>query len=226
MPSRRSPARRRPRPEAVVSWCAIGVLSLTAALAFAPNERSGPVSDAYAEAQRRAAARVLEQRQAVERRSARPVPVAQPLLVGATQVERTGGATRVRLDSLGIDAEVRSVGFLLQGGELIYDTPRFEAGQYVGSADPGERGNLVIGGHVSNRGAQAVFSRLPETKIGDVVEVFSGADIFRYSITELRVVAPDATAVMARTHDATLTLITCSPDLNQQKRLIVVGKLI
>lgn len=224
MPSRRPPARRRPRPEAVVSWCAIGVLSLTAALAFAPNERSGPVSDAYAEAQRRAAARVLEQRQAVERRPARPA--VQPLLVGATQVERPGGATRVRLGSLGIDAEVRSVGFLLQGGELIYDTPRFEAGQYVGSADPGERGNLVIGGHVSNRGAQAVFSRLPETKIGDVVEVFSGADIFRYSITELRVVAPDATAVMARTHDATLTLITCSPDLNQQKRLIVVGKLI
>lgn len=224
MPSRRPPARRRPRPEAMVSWCAIGVLSLMAALAFAPNERGGPVSDAYAEAQRRAAARVLEQRQVVERRPARPA--VQPLLVGAAQVERPGGATRVRLGSLGIDAEVRSVGFLLQGGELIYDTPRFEAGQYVGSADPGQRGNLVIGGHVSNRGAQAVFSRLPETKIGDVVEVFSGADIFRYSITELRVVAPDATAVMARTHDATLTLITCSPDLNQQKRLIVVGKLI
>ncbi len=224
MPARRPPARRGPRPEAVVSWCAIGVLSVTAALAFAPNERSGPVSDAYAEAQRRAAGRVLEQQQLVTRRTTRAT--AQPLLAGAAQVSHAGSATRVRLAGIGLDAEVRSVGFVLQGGELTYDTPRFEAGQYVGSADPGQRGNLVIGGHVANRGALAVFNRLPEAKIGDVVEVFSGGTIFRYSVTELRVVAPDATAVMARTHDATLTLITCSPDQDHQKRLIVVGKLI
>jgi sortase A len=132
----------------------------------------------------------------------------------------------VRIPAVGIDAEVRSVGFVLLGGQLQYDTPRFEAGQYTGSADPGQAGNLVIGGHIANRGAAAVFSQLPQVKIGDVVEVFSGPAMFRYSITELRVVAPDATAVMARTHDATLTLITCSPDASHRDRVVVVGKLL
>ena len=101
-----------------------------------------------------------------------------------------------------------------------------EAGHYAGTGEPGRAGNVVIGGHVANRGALAVFSRLPEAKIGDIVEVFSGSTVYRYSITELRVVAPDATAVMGRTHDATLTLITCSPDIDHKDRLVVVGKLL
>lgn len=214
--------RRASRPERAVAWCALTLLAAAAGLAFSPNARQGPLSSAQRRAEQVAAARIAAGGAA----AARPAAVPVALLAGASQVERGGAATRVRVLSVGIDAEVRSVGFVLQGGELQYDTPRFEAGQYVGTADPGRSGNLVIGGHVANRGARAVFSRLPEVRIGDVVEVFSGPVLYRYSITELRVVAPDATAVMARTQDATLTLITCSPDPANARRLVVIGKLL
>jgi LPXTG-site transpeptidase (sortase) family protein len=205
-------------------WCAIALMSMAAAFSFSPNLREGPLSSAERTAERVAAAQVVA---AANVPASGELPRApQPLLAGADHVPRSGAATHIRVAAAGIDADVRGVGYLLVAGQLQYDVPRLEAGQYTGSADPGQAGNLVIAGHVANRGAFAVFSRLPEAKIGDVVEVFSGAAIFRYSITELRVVAPDATAVMARTQDATLTLITCSADQDHRNRLIVVGKLI
>lgn len=214
--------RRARRPERIAAWSAFVLLAGAAGFAFSPNERQGPQSSAQRYAEQAAGARIAARQAAAAPRTAPPVS----LLPGAGQVTRSGAATRVRVPTIGVDAEVRSVGFLLQGGELVYDTPRFEAGQYVGSADPGRAGNLVIGGHVANRGALAVFSRLPEIRIGDVVEVFSGAVLHRYSVTELRVVAPDATAVMARTQDATITLITCSPEPDHARRLVVIGKLL
>src|SRR3546814_635738 len=49
-------------------------------------------------------------------------------------------ATRVVIPSVGLDASVRPVGLVFRGGELQYDVPRQEAGQYVGTASPGEAG--------------------------------------------------------------------------------------
>lgn len=215
--------RRARRLERVAAWSTLTLVAAAAGFAFSPNERQGPQSAAQRYAEQAAAARVVAQGGPTANRTP-AIPIS--LLAGAEHVSYGGAATRVRVSSIGIDAEVRSVGYVLQGGQLHYDTPRFEAGQYAGTADPGRAGNLVIGGHVANRGALAVFSRLPEVRIGDVVEVFSGSILYRYSVTELRVVAPDATAVMARTQDATLTLITCSPDQDHAKRLVVIGKLL
>lgn len=219
-------ARRAYRPQRVAAWSALTLLAATVGFAFSPNDRQGPLSTAQRHAETAAASLVAQRPSRAASRISTASVAPQRLLPGAEQVERGGAATRVRVPAIGIDAEVRSVGFLLQAGQLVYDTPRFEAGQYVGTADPGRIGNLVIGGHVANRGALAVFSRLPEIRIGDVVEVFSGPVLYRYSVTELRVVAPDATAVMARTHDATLTLITCSPETDHARRLVVIGKLL
>ena len=87
-------------------------------------------------------------------------------------------------------------------------------------------GNTVIAGHVANRGAEAVFRDLPDVSVGDVVEVFSAEQVFRYSVTEIRLVAPDATEVMTSTPDATITLITCSRDRSHSQRIVVVGRLL
>jgi len=135
-------------------------------------------------------------------------------------------ATRVVIASIGLDASVSPVGLVFRGGELLYDVPQREAGQYVGTAVPGEAGNVVIGGHVARRGAGGIFEALPEVAAGDVVEVYRGDRIYRYSITEIKVVAADATDVMGSTQDATLTLITCFPEDNYAERLVVVGKLL
>jgi len=135
-------------------------------------------------------------------------------------------ATRVSIPSIGLDASVSPVGIVFRSGELQYDVPQREAGQYVGSAAPGTAGNTVIGGHVARSGGAGVFAGLPQVRAGDVVEVFRGDEVFRYFITEVRVVAADATYVMGPTQEATLTLITCFPDDNYAERLVVVGRLL
>ena len=151
---------------------------------------------------------------------------AQPLLAGEDQVRLAHNATRIRISSVGIDTEVRTVGYVFTDGALRYDVPRVGAGHYAGTAAPGEAGNTVIAGHVSSRSGPAVFRTLPQVRPGETVEVFRGDQVFRYVITEIRLVAPEATAVMTGTPDATLTLITCSPDRNYQRRFVVVGKLL
>jgi len=132
----------------------------------------------------------------------------------------------VVIKSVGIDAAVRPVGYVFQGGKLEYDVPRIDAGEYVTGAQVGKRGNAVIGGHVARRGVPGVFAKLPHVVAGDVVEVYRGDRLFRYSVVEIRIVAPDATSVMSQTQDATLTLITCFPDEQYQDRLVVVGRLL
>lgn len=154
------------------------------------------------------------------------LPVVQQLLPDAEHVLSIDSATRIRIASVGIDAEVRTVGFTFEQGRLQYDTPRVEAGQYVGSAAPGEVGNTVIGGHVATRSGAAVFEHLPEVSVGDTIEVYRGDELYRYEISELRRVDPDATEVMSQTSDARVTLITCYPDDNFSQRFVVVGKLI
>jgi LPXTG-site transpeptidase (sortase) family protein len=156
----------------------------------------------------------------------RPSADPQPFTADRESVINISNATRVVVESVGIDSEVRSVGFTFTNGRLRYDVPRFEAGQYVGTASPGDPGNTVIGGHVANRGGAAVFEHLPGVVAGDVIEVYSGDRLFRYSVTEIKVVAADATAVMGQTQDATLTLITCFPGQDYSERLVVVGKLL
>lgn len=154
-------------------------------------------------------------------------PEANPIeFAGGAPLRSTRYAERLVVRSVGIDVPVTPVGVIFAEGRLQYDVPRQEAGQYVGTGQPGRAGNTVIGGHVSRRGQAAVFSRLPKIAAGDVVEVYRAGERYRYSVTEIRVVASDATDVMSQTQDATLTLITCFPDDQLRDRLVVVGKLL
>lgn len=147
------------------------------------------------------------------------------LLEGLESVSAPSMATRVRIPSVGLDAEVRPVGIVFREGQLQYDVPTVEAGQYAG-ARPGEAGNTVIGGHVSTRTGGGVFRALPTVTVGAPIEVYRGAERHQYQVTEVRIVAPDATEVMEQTQDATLTLITCSDDRAHAKRVVVVAKLV
>ena len=206
----------------------LALLAVVAGVAFAgAGPEAGPPVEARDGAARAAAVRV-----ALDIPLFEPAPPAaeavqpQPLLAGEDQVRLARSATRVRIPSVGIDTEVRTVGYVFREGELQYDVPRVGAGQYPGSAPPGQPGNTVIAGHVASRSGPAVFRDLPQVRVGETVEVFRGDQVFRYLITEIRVVAPEATAAMAETDDATVTLITCSRDQNFRQRFVVVGKLL
>lgn len=154
-----------------------------------------------------------------------PSSLRQPFNAADLNLEARA-ATRVVIPSVGIDADVRSVGYTFSNGSLAYDVPRRDAGQYVGTAAPGDRGNAVIGGHVASRNGTAVFKELPGVKAGDVVDVYRGDRLYQYAVTEIKVVAAETTSVMDRTDDARLTLITCFPGQDFSERLVVVGQLI
>ena len=207
----------------------LGLLAVVAGITFAGTGQEQPIlSEAAEEAASVAAFRIAMSGEATPEPLEAPVePVQpQPFMPDGQSVFNVRGATRVVVPSVGIDSAVRSVGYTFQNGRLRYDVPRLEAGQYVGTAAPGQVGNAVIGGHVATRGSGAVFQHLPGVKAGDIVEVYSGERMFRYSITEIKVVAADATSVMGQTQDATLTLITCFPGQDYSERLVVIGKLL
>ena len=209
----------------------LGLLAVVAGITFAGTGREQPLlSEAATEAASVAAFRIAAGGDAAPEPLAVAVAVEpavpQPFLQADETLFNVRGATRVVVQSVGIDSEVRSVGYTFQGGRLRYDVPQLEAGQYVGTAAPGQAGNTVIGGHVATRGTTAVFQDLPGVKAGDIIEVYSGDRKFRYSVTEIKVVAADATSVMSQTQDATLTLITCFPGQDYSERLVVIGKLL
>lgn len=230
---RRGPNHSRQRRGARLAALGVIVVLASAAgfLMAGTGSEVGPTSAAQQRAAQGAAARIASgggTRPQAQGWQQPPAGVAE-----ARPIEFTKGGTviapifasRVVIRSVGIDVQVQPVGLVFTGGKLQYDVPYLEAGQYVGTAQPGRPGNAVIGGHVSRRGASGVFAKLPKVAAGDVVEVFRGEQVFRYSVTEIRVVASDATSVMSQTQDATLTLITCFPDDGLRERLVVVGKL-
>lgn len=189
----------------------------------AASRGSGPPVAAQVAAERAVVSRMTTEPGVLLDVAGGPAPL--QLLEGAEFVSLPGAATRVRVSALGIDTEVRSVGYVFRNGRLEYDTPTAGAGHYVGTGDPGRPGNVVIGGHVSLRGSAGAFRALPGVAVGETIEVFAGGQSFRYEVREVRLVAPDATEVMEPTQDATLTLITCSSDNAHAKRVVVVGKL-
>jgi LPXTG-site transpeptidase (sortase) family protein len=84
---------------------------------------------------------------------------------------------------------------------------------------------MVITGHVSvaDRRNLAVFASLDAVAPGDAIEVYSGASRYAYIVRDVLVVEPEAVHVLRSDSAATVTLITCTRDL--EHRLVVVGVL-
>jgi len=96
-------------------------------------------------------------------------------------------------------------------------------GHRVGTANPGERGNLVLSGHDDVYGE--AFRDLEKLAVGSDVFVHAGNTSFRYVIKARRVVAPNDLSVLAPSKDPIVTLITCTPYRIDTHRLILIGEL-
>jgi sortase A len=136
-----------------------------------------------------------------------------------------GLPTRIVVPSAGIDAPVTEVGIVLRDGVPQWETAWHAAGHHMDSALPGQPGNVVISGHVSvaNAANVALFKNLNAVASGDVVEIFSGDDLYRYTVSQVLVVPPDEVKLLRSKAGATITLITCTRDL--KARLVVTGTL-
>ncbi|MCL4393403.1 MAG: sortase [Chloroflexi bacterium] len=97
-------------------------------------------------------------------------------------------------------------------------------GHRVGSANPGERGNLVLSGHDDVYGEP--FRDLEKLNVGSEVLVYAGGTSFRYVVKARRVVAPSDLSVLAASKSPVITLITCTPYRVDTSRLVVIGELV
>ena len=80
------------------------------------------------------------------------------------------------------------------------------AGRLEGSAPFDAVGNTVLAAH-----RDGYFRRLRNLQVGDRLQVQTLQGTFGYVVTDIRIVAPTATEVLAPTAQRTLTLVTCYP---------------
>lgn len=146
-------------------------------------------------------------------------PVAYP------SISRGGLPSRIVIPTADVDAPVTEVGVVVEDGVPRWETAWRAAGHHLDSALPGQPGNMVITGHVSvaDRRNLAVFATLDAVAPGDAIEVYSGASRYIYTVSEVLVVDPEAVHVLRSDSTATITLVTCTRDL--EHRLVVVGVL-
>jgi sortase A len=96
-------------------------------------------------------------------------------------------------------------------------------GQHIGSANPGENGNVVLAGHDDVFGE--VFRNLDKLQPGDQVILYTMQQQFIYRVTETRIVDPSQVDVMNSTSDSTVTLISCYPYMVDKQRIVVFATL-
>lgn len=96
-------------------------------------------------------------------------------------------------------------------------------GQHIGSANPGENGNMVLSAHNDIFGE--LFRDLDKLKPGDEIILYTATREYVYRVTGVRIVEPTAVEVMDDTAKPTVTLISCYPYLVDNQRIVVSGEL-
>jgi LPXTG-site transpeptidase (sortase) family protein len=96
-------------------------------------------------------------------------------------------------------------------------------GHYLGTAMPGQAGNVAIAGHRTTHGAP--FNRLAELAIGDPIYLTTASgQQLTYIVSAVPVaVSPKDVTVLNNFGDDRLTLTTCNPEYSAIQRLIVVA---
>ncbi|NIS80338.1 MAG: sortase [Anaerolineales bacterium] len=95
--------------------------------------------------------------------------------------------------------------------------------QHIGSANPGEVGNMVLSAHNDIYGE--LFRDLDRLKPGDEIRIFTATNEYLYRVTGTRIVEPTEVSVMDPTARPTVTLISCYPYLVDTLRIVVFGEL-
>ncbi len=142
-------------------------------------------------------------------------PLVQSLASAVIPTPGPEQATRIQIPDIGVDAPI------VQGDG--WEQLKKGVGQHVGTANPGQRGNLVVSAHNDIFGE--IFRHLDQLKPGDEVIVHTNQRTYTYVVTGWKVVEPTAVEVMAPTNDPTLTMISCYPYLVDNKRIVVKGRL-
>ncbi len=124
-------------------------------------------------------------------------------------------AVRIRIPAIDVDAPV------VEGDD--WESLKLGVGHHVGSANPGERGNCVLSAHNDIYGM--IFRNLPDLELGSEVFVHTAGQVYRYVVSQKRIVEPTEVSVLAPTSSPVLTLISCYPYGIDTHRIVVVAGL-
>jgi sortase A len=152
--------------------------------------------------------------------------VTTPVIVEPGASNTVGQDPKIIIPKIGVEAPV------------VYDVTSVEEAAYQAglergvvrlgtTADPGTKGNVVIGGHSSNNVFNAgkykyVFVNLKRLDVGDIFYLNYKGQRYTYKITVAKkIITPTETDVLAQTEKPTVTLFTCDPPGTNVNRLIV-----
>ena len=124
-------------------------------------------------------------------------------------------AIRIQIPALTIDAPV------VQGDG--WEQLKKGVGQNIGSANPGQTGNVVLSAHNDVYGE--LFRYLDKLAPGDQVILYTQQRQYVYVVDRTAIVEPTAVEVMASTGNPTVTLISCYPYLVNKQRIVVFARL-
>ncbi len=162
-----------------------------------------------------------------------PTPTTTPAPVGALSAPQ-----RIVIKKINADVQIVSMrwtAFVRDGRwQSQWDVPKNDVGHIFDTANPGERGNVVLAGH--NNLYAAVFKKLYTLNPGDEIEIHNRQKKrFLYRVVESYIVAEEGqpiakrlenARVMEPTQDARLTIISCWPEWSNVYRAIIIAKLI
>ncbi|HLE51124.1 MAG TPA: class D sortase [Anaerolineales bacterium] len=124
-------------------------------------------------------------------------------------------ATRIQIPALDVDAPI------VQGDG--WEQLKKGVGQHVGSANPGDQGNIVLSAHNDIFGE--LFRDLDRLKAGDQVILYTNQRAYTYVVSDSKVVEPTQVDVMESTSLPSVTLISCYPYLVDNQRIVVSARL-
>jgi sortase A len=142
----------------------------------------------------------------VEQQFAGPVIVPTPSPAHAIQLQ---------IPAIGVDAPV------VQGDG--WEQLKKGVGQHIGTANPGQPGNVVLSAHNDIYGQ--IFRRLDDLSPGDEVILRSQTQSFTYRVVDWRTVDPTDVSIMDQTQESIVTLISCYPYLVNTQRIVVIAEL-
>ena len=124
-------------------------------------------------------------------------------------------AIRIEIAAIKLDAPV------VQGDG--WEELKKGVAQHIGSADPGDSGNVVLSAHDDVYGE--LFRNLDKLQPGDAVMLYTQQKQYVYIVDRTEIVEPTAVEVMASTGAPTVTLISCYPYLVDKQRIVVFARL-
>jgi sortase A len=124
-------------------------------------------------------------------------------------------AVRIEVPAIKLDAPV------VQGDG--WEQLKKGVAQHIGSANPGQDGNVVLSAHNDVYGE--LFRHLDRLQPGDLVKLYTQQRAYEYLVDRTQIVEPTTVEVMAATGAPTVTLISCYPYLVDKQRIVVFARL-